>query len=238
MSNNAYIPESVFTNRSLGWICSQLEDNKSLTDISVQSYGEGGQMNSVKLTSAIWERSLVRGPWKAEFLKLWSEHNRVRGSREDILTTLAQEQAGFSQSCVNFIHDLRTFSQKGSRERLEATGQEFYLGMPYFSPVTRDKILDIPTKRGNVAGDLSAIAEKRKGEVCAAHDFSPFFEAILGVEWDKARGKAAPLHQQMTGLTINREPGLRSKASQLLQKALRGKGKENKKFRGSSSDAP
>ena len=189
-------------------------------------------MRSVTLTNDVWERSLIRGPWHKEFLQIWNDYNQVRGSREATLSALAQEVPGFSQACSNFIHDLRTFSKKSSRERLESTGHEFYLGLPYFNHATRDKILEIPTKKGSVASDLRAMSDKRQGEICAAHDFAPFFQAVLGVNWDKEREKGATFHHQMSGLTLGKGPGLRKKASELFQK-LSPKGKENKRGSGS-----
>jgi len=225
-----------------GWIDSQLYDSKPLTDITVQTFGGDGVMKRVQLTAEIWQRSLIRGPWKDSFLPLWNEYNGIRSSREAILATLSSEVTGFTQACQNFVHDLRTFGgDKGSRQRLERTGHEFYIGTPYFSSSTREKLLKIPTRNGTLESDLRALSEKRSAELCAAHDLSPLFEATFGVSWDKTRNKGFTLHQQMGGLTIQGEPSkvkqIAKKGSQMFKKAFSpgGLGRGRKGRDGNSS---
>jgi hypothetical protein len=227
----------------ISWIDSQLNDSKPLTDIVVETFGQYGVMEKVRLTAEIWQRSLIRGPWRGAFLPLWNEYNRVRNAREAILSSLSSEVTGFTQACQNFIHDLRTFGgDKGSRQRLEGTGHEFYLGSPYFSTSTREKLLKIPTKKGTLETDLRALSDKRRGgEICAAHDLSPIFEAILSVSWDKSRNKGVAINQQMGGLSIQGEPSkvkqIAKKGSQMFKKAFNkgGLGRGRKGGDGNSS---
>ncbi len=88
---------------------------------------------------------------------------------------------------------------KASRQRLDGTGHEFYLGLPYFNSETRERLLKIPTKNGTLETDLRQLAVKRSGgDICAAHDLSPLYEAILGVQWDRLKEKGTALHDQMS----------------------------------------
>jgi hypothetical protein len=177
-------------------------------------------MRKVQLTANIWQRSLIRGAWEKDFSPLWNDYNRIRGSREAILASLSQEFPNFTQSCQNFIHDLRKFSgDKAARNRLDQTGHAYYLGKPYFEDNIREKILTIPTKNGTLQDDLNLLAAKRsEGEVCAAHDLSPLYEAVLGVEWDKIRGKGVALHQQIGGLSLQQQASQSGTARQLAKK--------------------
>src|SRR5277367_319241 len=161
-------------------------------------------MKKVALTAEVWQHSLVRGQWKDDFLPLWNDYNRVRGGRESILAALSRDIPNFTQACQNFIHDLRTFGGNKSRQRLDGTGHEFYLGLPYFNSETRERLLKIPTKNGTLETDLRQLAVKRSGgDICAAHDLSPLYEAILGVQWDKLKEKGTALHDQMSSLSLD-----------------------------------
>jgi hypothetical protein len=147
-------------------------------------------MRKVTLTAEVWQHSLIRGQWQGDFLPLWNNYNRVRDGRESILAALLHEIPNFTEACQNFIHDLRTFGgNKMSQQRLNSTGHEFYLGSPYFNNQTRERLLKIPTISGILETDLRRLALKRRGgEICAAHDLSPLYEANLGVQWEK-RGR-------------------------------------------------
>ena len=170
-----------------------------------------GELKSIKLTRDIWERSLVRGVCQAEFRPLWANHIDATAQREVMLAKLRDSKSNFTQSCVDFIHDLRTFTgNKGSRARLDTTGHEFFLGPPYFDGETRDMILQLKTPLSTVADDLKALAQKRLGaEICAAHDLAPLFERVLGVCWDKEREKALSKHHTMSGVEIAAQGSLR-----------------------------
>jgi len=167
----------------------QLSDSKPLINIFVETFGENGVMEKVQLTAEIWQWSLIPGLWRDAFLPPWDEYNRVRNAREAIFFFCHLRSQVLRKLVRAFVHDLRTFGgDKGSRQRLEGTGHEFYLGSPYFSTSTREKLLKIPTKNGTLETDLRALSDKRRGgEICAAHDLSPLFEAILAVSWDKSR---------------------------------------------------
>ncbi|KAL8859772.1 MAG: hypothetical protein Q9178_003887 [Gyalolechia marmorata] len=181
------------------WINSQIEDGKILTDIVAQTTGADGQLKSVRLTKAVWEQSLIRGPWSADFRPVWAKYTDATAHRETMLAKLRDSVPNFTQSCVEFICDLRTFSgNKASRNRLDTTGHEFFLGLPYFDGKTRDSILQLRTMGSNVERDLRALAQKRLGaEICASHDLAPLFERVLGVSWDKERGKALSSQHMM-----------------------------------------
>lgn len=107
---------------------------------------------------------------------------------------------------MEFIYDLRSFGQNDkSRKRLESTGDQYYLGSPYFDDQVRDKILELPVQAGSLKQALDALATKRMGStICASHDLSPIFESALGVTWDKSKKKAiiTPAKSNTTGLTF------------------------------------
>jgi hypothetical protein len=79
--------------------------------------------------------------------------------------------------------------------------------------------LTIPTKNGTLQDDLNLLAAKRsEGEVCAAHDLSPLYVAVLGVEWDKIREKGVALHKQIGGLSLQQQASQPGTARQLAKK--------------------
>jgi hypothetical protein len=168
----------------------------------------------------VWQYSLGRGQWKDNFLPLWNDYNRVRGSRKSILAALLRDIPNFSGACQDFIHDLRTFGgNKKSRQRLDGTGHEFYLGTPYFNDETRERLLRIPTRNGTLETDLRQLAIKRSGgEICAAHDLSPLYEAVVGIQWDKVKEKDTALHNQMSSLNLDSQA---SKIKQIVKKGSR-----------------
>ncbi|KAI1762815.1 hypothetical protein GGR53DRAFT_467963 [Hypoxylon sp. FL1150] len=177
----------------LGWINAKLTELKRPEDIIVQAYTPAGAIMDVPLTSAVWQRSLLRGPWKDEFGGIWNKDAQIRCLREEFLDEISKSVPEFRQSCRSFVYDLRTFGKdKGFRARLEGTLHEFFMGMPYFSDSTRDRLMRLPTRNGDLEGTLRALANKRKedGTICASHDLAPLFEVVLGLRWDKEEGKA------------------------------------------------
>jgi hypothetical protein len=73
-------------------------------------------------------------------------------------------------------------------------------------------------KNGTLETDLRQLAVKRSGgDICAAHDLSPLYEAILGVQWDKVKEKGTALHDQMSSLSLD---GQASKAKQVVKKGI------------------
>ncbi|KLJ07727.1 hypothetical protein EMPG_16802 [Blastomyces silverae] len=66
----------------LGWIRAELENGKSPDDIWVTSLTPRNRPIENRLTQDVWTRSLIRGPWKDEFLPLWMEaiENQVAGT--------------------------------------------------------------------------------------------------------------------------------------------------------------
>lgn len=138
-------------------------------------------MQEIKLTPDVWQRCLLRGPWKDQFSKIWEISTIAHAKREEELSRLASKQSDFYQQCSNFIHDLRNFGQsKGAQARLESNGHRFYIGRPYFDDNTRDAILALPHHYGTLETALNALEQKRSGStICASHDLAPIFEAAL-----------------------------------------------------------
>jgi hypothetical protein len=80
-----------------------------------------------------------------------------------------------------------------------------------------------------LATDLRQLAIKRSGgEICAAHDLSPLYEAVLGVQWDKVKEKGTALHDQMSSLNLDSQTSktkqIVKKGSQIFNKAFNRKG--------------
>lgn len=138
---------------------------------------------------------------------MWEKHVVATHDRQSTIAQLRETNSNFTQSCINFIHDLRTFGgNEGSRARLESTGHEFYLGRPYFDNVTVNTIMNFKTIDGSVEQQLRALAERRiVGGICASHDLSTFFESVLGVSWDKVRSKALSTQHTMAKAEISSE---------------------------------
>lgn len=162
----------------------------------MQTTDANGQLKSIQLTRDVWERSLIRGAWQQEFRSLWANHLDATAQRELTLSRLRDSKENFTQTCINFIHDLRTFTgNKGSRTRLDTTGHGFCLGSPCFDNDTRDIILQLKTPRSTVANDLRALSQQRMGaDICAAHDLAPLSNVLwpfLGTRREKRRSVAS-----------------------------------------------
>ncbi|OAA67437.1 hypothetical protein ISF_03613 [Cordyceps fumosorosea ARSEF 2679] len=167
----------------LGWIESQLAGLKHPTRITVFSIAPDGSQQSVLLSASVWQRHLLRGPWKDYFTKIWESFTIAEAEREEILSGITSRDSSFYKSCQDFIYDLRHYgNNKSSRSRLESNGHQFYIGEPYFRAEVRDKILQLPTFRGTLQTSLRVLEAKRADStICASHDLSPIFEAALGV---------------------------------------------------------
>ena len=187
-------------------------------------------MRKVRLTNQIWQTSLIRGPWRDPFLALWNKRIAVKSATEECISNLCQSVPDFSAKCEQFIRDLRSFGQDArAQARLEGTGDEFYLGLPYFSSPTRAEILGIPTMNGSVSDDLRMLSNKRiDSSICASHDLAPLFERILCIKWDKSKGKSFADHTKMSTPVIRSSSSfinLARKGSVFFRKAL-GKGSD------------
>ena len=214
-----------------------------LTDIIAQTMDADGKLKSIQLTREVWERSLIRGAWQEAFRPLWVNHIEATAQREVMMASLRDSKPNFTQSCINFIHDLRTFTgNRGSRTRLDATGHEFFLGLPYFDSETRDIILQLKTQGSTVEHDLRALAQKRLGaEICAAHDLAPLFERALGISWDKEREKALSRQHTMSSVEIGAEGSslkkLQKKGSKLFKDTFSRKKGGGRGGKGGSSSS-
>ncbi|EGX88649.1 hypothetical protein CCM_08694 [Cordyceps militaris CM01] len=167
----------------LGWIESQLLDLKHPTRITVCSIAPDGSQQSVLLSASIWQRHLLRGSGKEPFTRIWEAFTIAEAQREEILSDITSRDDSFHKNCHDFIYDLRNYgNNKSSRSRLESNGHQFYIGEPYFRTAIRDKLLQLPTFRGNLETSLKSLEAKRADStICASHDLSPIFEAALGV---------------------------------------------------------
>ncbi|MCJ1383469.1 hypothetical protein MMC17_006583 [Xylographa soralifera] len=107
------------------------------------------------------------------------------------------EDERFFQKCRNFVYDLHSFTKHRSRNRLEGTGHEYYLGKPYFEPAQVTAILGIEIMGATVESKLHELAQKKAATydtICASHDLAPIFELALGVSWNAVSGQSDILH--------------------------------------------
>jgi hypothetical protein len=92
-----------------------------------------------------------------------------------------------------FIRDLRCFGfDQDAQNRLNNTNHEFFLGPPYFTSDTVERILQMPFAKSTVGEELGKIAQRKltrenQNEMCAAHDLSPLFEAAFGLDWEQVK---------------------------------------------------
>lgn len=202
-----------------------MSENKLPTKIYVQNYDAEGRLQDIALTAETWQQSLLRGPCRSDFAPLWDESLRIQARQEEMLESLSTSVPQFRESCQKFIHDLRTFGgNKGSRDRLEGTGHEFYLGLPYFDGKTTDEILKLPTRLGTLEDDLKALSKKRQdGTMCAAHDLSPIFEFVFHIQWDKAGRKASLERLHSSGGLSFMAKEMAKKGVGILKGTFRGK---------------
>ncbi|KAI2625707.1 hypothetical protein GGR54DRAFT_592678 [Hypoxylon sp. NC1633] len=216
----------------LGWIDSQLADFRDITKIKVQQIGPEGETRVIQLTEEIWQRCLIRGQWREVFGHIWDNFVRRRCEREAALDQIMEAVPGFGQACLDFVHDLKTYgTNKDSRNRLEGTGHEFYIGQPYFDKATQDQLLRLPATNGDTLESLlrSWALKCQDSTVCASHDFAPIFEFMLGVKWDIPATKAtAEVRRSTGGLrlpgTQGKVKGLAKKGSKFLKNTIGRRG--------------
>ncbi|KAF5571147.1 hypothetical protein FPHYL_663 [Fusarium phyllophilum] len=170
-----------------GWIESEIANLKPLTDIVVQSLGPDGVTRDIRLDAS-------------------DTFVRSQAKREELLADIYSQVPNFQKSCLEFIYDLRNFGQNDkSKKRLESTGDQYYLGSPYFDTKIRDKLLELPVQAGTLQQALDALSIKRLGStICASHDLSPIYEYALGIAWDKTMKKAVitPVKSSHSSLTF------------------------------------
>ncbi|KEY66505.1 hypothetical protein S7711_10905 [Stachybotrys chartarum IBT 7711] len=188
-----------------GWIESELANLKLPTDIVVQSLGFDGRTRSVQLTS---EDTSIR----------------AQAKREEMIADIRLTVPDFQKSCMDFVFDLRHYGQNDkSRKRLETTGDQYFIGQPYFDNETRNKILQLPIHIGTLEMALDNLLAKRSGStICASHDLSPIFESVLGVNWDKNKKRASitPALSSSSGLTFRAREVMR-RGSQIFGRSKR-----------------
>lgn len=207
------------------WIDSQIQDGRSLTEIKVTTIDDRGFPTNVQLDRHVWQRSLIRGPWKQEFVSLWDQYTRYTDERESTIARLRLENPAFTQNCLNFIRDLQYFdSEKAARDRLENTAHQFYIGEPYFNSQTVKVILQMRNVGGTLESQLQALATKQagNGSVCASHDLSPVYQSYLGVSWDKEKSKATSGQFTMSKSELSSEGNKIQQLSRKMSKNLLG----------------
>ena len=207
------------------WVNSQAQDGKDLTEIKVTTIDNCGFPTDVQLNRYVWQRSLIRGPWKQDFLSLWDQYVRLTNEREATIAQLCLNNPAFTQNCINFIRDLQYFdSEKSARDRLESTVHQFYIGKPYFDNQTVGVILKMRSVGGTLESQLQTLAAKQtgNGSVCASHDLSPVYQSYLGVSWDKDKSKATSSQYTMSKTELSSEGNKMQQLSRKMSKTLLG----------------
>ncbi|MCJ1389032.1 hypothetical protein MMC18_001885 [Xylographa bjoerkii] len=141
-------------------------------------------------------RFLIQGPWCQKFMPIWQSYTTALASHRSILSSLSEDRE-FVTRCRNFIYDLHSFTKSQSRNRLEGTGHEFYLGKPYFEHTQVDAVLKIEIMGGTVESNLRELARKKAATydaMCASHDLAPIFELALIITWNSVSGRTEILH--------------------------------------------
>ena len=201
-----------------------MEEGKEISEIEVESLTPNRCPVRVLLTDKIWMTSLLRGPWEAEFLKLWDERKQIAHQRSSILDQL-NSNPDFANNARQFIKDLRHFGQNVEvQNRLHHTQHEFFLGQPYFDSRTVEKLLSLPVGRGDLDYELKALIlrkmERNEGdELCASHDLAPLYEAALGLSWEKIKGEVLGALTNLKLGEQSKKSGTSSKAKTLGKKA-------------------
>ena len=167
--------------------------------------------------------SLLRGPWKEAFQKIWDERKGISLQRSEALAGL-HAIPDFSRRAQLFIRDLKCFSSDlKAQERLQRTKHEFYLGIPYFDDETVAKILTLPVGDGSLNDKLAELVERKKergqlDELCASHDLAPIFQYAFETRYDKTikEDVLADLANLSLGKKESKGKQLAKKASKML----------------------
>lgn len=185
----------------LGWITAEvLTGGKDASNICVTSITKNRRPVEISLNGDIWSTSLLRGPWKEDFQRIWDVSQSASYERNKALESLSNIP-NFNRLSKLFIRDLRCFGKDlQAQKRLNDTNHPYFLGPKYFSPDTVTKILTIPMGTVTVKDKLDQLAQRKvsreqQNEICAAHDLSPLFEAALGLDWSSVK-------EEMTGEAV------------------------------------
>lgn len=180
------------TDNCPGWIGSGIVDGKDVTNIVIETLAKNRRPIQITLSDTIWHTSLLRGPWKDEFQSLWEMSKSWSHRKTEALNQLKQIP-NFELMSKGFMRYLRCFGfDQDAQNRLNNTNHEFFLGPPYFTSDTVERILQMPFAKSTVGEELVKIAQKKltrenQNEMCAAHDLSPLFEAAFGLDWEQLK---------------------------------------------------
>ncbi|KAL9094134.1 MAG: hypothetical protein Q9165_003549 [Trypethelium subeluteriae] len=162
-------------------ISSKFENSGDLTSIKLCNTSVDGKDVYVQLHQHVWQTSLLRGPWKAEFQSIWDKYIAVISSHAVPIEEL-QRLPSWKEGVTNFLDDLSNFaSNEAAQRRLLGTNSAFSLGEPYFDAETVAKILRLPSPEGTLEKQLQNLAQKkmdrdRTTEWCSSHELFPLYE--------------------------------------------------------------
>ena len=170
---------------------------RDLTDIQVTALTKNKRPVEIALTDDVWLTSLLRGPWKNDFQALW-ETNQSRQYKKRMALDELKREPGFEIASKLFIRDLRCFgNDTNAQTRLNGTNHGFFLGQPFFTPATVDKILSLPFGSSTVKQELQDLAQRKTSaehqtEICVSHDLAPLFEVAFVLDWKKLKVEMTP----------------------------------------------
>jgi hypothetical protein len=194
----------------IGWIQCEALKGKGITGITVEALTRNKRPIQFLLSKDVWMSSLLRGPHNKEFQEIWDREQEIQARRSMALDYLFKNP-NFTRSAMAFIRDLHHFGRdQEAQRRLNGTGHEFYLGLPYFGPDALTRMLDLPLGKGTLQSALQDLVRRKRerderDEICAAHDLAPVFEAALGLDWKDLKSNSGLLSSIETFPAESRE---------------------------------
>ena len=120
-----------------------------------------------------------------------SPETSVKERADEALTKL-KDVKNFDYNAKIFLRDLHNFESEDARRRIENTMHTYYLGKPYFSDDTVERILSLPFRASTVERELEALYQAKgdgKSTFCAAHHLAPLPEAAFEMRYLDFKGQ-------------------------------------------------
>ncbi len=173
----------------LGYIQAKIDEGTRLTEIIITALSSDYQEKQIRLTKDVWMISLIRGPWKESFIKIWDERGPIEFQRSLQLDALKQVP-GFDHNSKVLVRDLKRYGRElEASTRIHSTAHQYFLGAPYFTEALVATILQLPIGRTDLAGELAKLYNRKvqddeDDQVCAAHELGPLYETAFNLKYD------------------------------------------------------
>lgn len=181
-------------------IRTQIEDGVAIDQIWASVFTSKNHEIRLRLDNDIWAESLLAGPAKKEFRRIWDIFHETNTRRKKHLDKMRFERPYLDNNARLFIQDLMSFNNPVAETRLSSTAHRFYLGEPYFSHSAVADILAIPLAPSTLGKHLERVAKKsesvQKGvALCAGYELAPLFLRAFGWEWNGLRTKKVQIQK-------------------------------------------